>query len=112
MPQCGSARCAVSGRHISGSARPWNLCRTSRVLTRKSRERRVNAMSLAAPPVHEKDPQAFPELDDADLAVIRGLAIQCSFEDGQPIFRAGDADLDLFVVEAGAIEILNAADGD
>ena len=70
-------------------------------------------MSLAAPPVHpghEKDPQAFPELDDSDLAVIRELAIQCSFEDGQPVFRAGDADLDLFVVEAGAIEILNAAD--
>jgi len=52
-------------------------------------ERRVNAMSLATPPVHpehEKDPQAFPELDDGDLAVIRGLAIQCSFEDGQPVF--------------------------
>jgi thioredoxin reductase (NADPH) len=28
------------------------------------------------------------------------------------VFRAGDADLDLFVVESGAIEILNAADGD
>ena len=72
-------------------------------------------MTLAAPPVHpehENDLQAFPTLDDADLAVIRALAIPCSFDDGQAIFRAGDADLDLFVVESGGIEILNAADGD
>ena len=72
-------------------------------------------MTVAAPPVQaepENDVQAFPKLDDADLAVIRALAIPCSFEDGQLIFRAGDADLDLFVVESGGIEILNAADGD
>jgi CRP-like cAMP-binding protein len=35
----------------------------------------------------------------------------CAFEDGQNIFRAGDADLDLFVVESGAIEIMNPSDG-
>ncbi len=72
-------------------------------------------MTLAAPSVdaaYANDPQAFPTLDDADLAVIRAMAIPCSFEDGQLIFRAGDADLDLFVVESGGIEILNAADGD
>jgi thioredoxin reductase (NADPH) len=72
-------------------------------------------VTLAAPPAYpepENDLQAFPTLDDADLAVIRGLAVPCSFEDGQSIFRAGDSDLDLFVVESGEIEILNAADGD
>src|SRR5690348_15605308 len=75
-------------------------------------------MSLAteiADAVHphaEQDPQAFPELDDADLAALRALAVPCEFKDGETIFHAGQADLDLFVVESGAIEILNAADGD
>jgi thioredoxin reductase (NADPH) len=55
---------------------------------------------------------AFPRLDAGDLAALRPLATPCSFEDGQSIFRAGDADLDLFVVESGGIEITNPADGD
>jgi thioredoxin reductase (NADPH) len=54
---------------------------------------------------------AFPQLDASDLAALAPLAEACSFEDGQTVFRAGDADLDLFVVESGAIEILNPADG-
>src|SRR5215510_2847277 len=72
-------------------------------------------MSLAAPPVHpehQSNPQAFPELDDRDLAALRALATPADFEDGESVFHAGDADLDLFIVESGAIEILNAADGD
>src|SRR5262245_66531506 len=56
-------------------------------------------------------PTAFPRLTAAELAALRPLAVPCSFEDGQSVFRAGDADLDLFVVESGAIEILNPADG-
>ncbi len=55
---------------------------------------------------------AFPTLDAADLAALRPLATCCSYKDGEVIFRAGDADLDLFVVESGEIEILNPADGD
>jgi thioredoxin reductase (NADPH) len=58
-------------------------------------------------PPTETDKIAFPRLDASDLAAIKPLAISCSFEDGQTVFRAGDADLDLFVVESGAIEILN-----
>src|SRR5438132_11384349 len=57
------------------------------------------------------DPIAFPHLNASDLAAIRHLATSCSFKDGEAVFRAGDADLDLFVVESGAIEILNPADG-
>ena len=53
---------------------------------------------------------AFPRLDANDLAALKPLATSCSFEDGQTVFRAGDADLDLFVVESGAIEILNPSD--
>ena len=56
------------------------------------------------------DAIAFPRLDASDLVSLAPLATLCSFEDGQTVFRAGQADLDLFVVESGAIEILNPAD--
>jgi thioredoxin reductase (NADPH) len=53
---------------------------------------------------------AFPVLDASDLASLKPLASSCTFADGEFVFRAGDADLDLFVVESGAIEIRNPAD--
>jgi thioredoxin reductase (NADPH) len=62
--------------------------------------------SIATP-----DPIAFPRLDDVDLAALRPLATSCTFEDGQTVFRAGDPDMDLFVVESGAIEVINPSDG-
>src|SRR3984957_8808864 len=58
-------------------------------------------------PPTETDKIAFPRLAASELAAIKPLAISCSFADGQTVFQAGDADLDLFVVESGAIEILN-----
>ena len=61
-------------------------------------------------PATTSDAIAFPELDASDLASLRPLATSCSFEDGQIVFSVGDADLDLFVVEAGAIEIVNPSD--
>jgi len=61
-------------------------------------------------PTTTSDAIAFPQLDANDLASLRPLATSCSFEDGQTIFRVGDADLDLFVVESGAIEIVNPSD--
>src|SRR5258706_415108 len=115
MPRSRSVPCADSARRILASVRPWIWSHVSPVVPRDDRKRRGEAVTLAAPSVdaaYANDPQAFPILDDADLAVIRAMAIPCSFEDGQLIFRAGDADLDLFVVESGGIEILNAADGD
>jgi thioredoxin reductase (NADPH) len=54
---------------------------------------------------------AFPTLDATDLASIAPLAETVTFEDGQVIFKAGQMDLDLFIVETGAIEILNPSDG-
>jgi thioredoxin reductase (NADPH) len=56
------------------------------------------------------DAIAFPKLDESDLAYLKPFAATCTFEDGQTVFRAGDADLDLFVVESGALEILNPSD--
>ena len=54
---------------------------------------------------------AFPQLDAADLAALKALATCCSFEDGETIFRAGEADPDMFVVESGGIEIVNPSQG-
>ena len=63
-------------------------------------------------PISISEPLAFPKLDDSDLAALKPLATICSYKDGEVVFRAGDADLDLFVVECGAIDILNPSDGD
>src|SRR5256885_1479168 len=65
----------------------------------------MNAAALT-----ESDTIAFPHLDESDLSALRPLATSCSFDDGQIVFRAGDAELDLFVVESGAIEIINPSD--
>ena len=58
------------------------------------------------------DTSTFPSLATAEIEFLRPLAEPCRFEDGATVFRAGDAQLDLFVVEVGAIEIRNPADDD
>ena len=50
-------------------------------------------------PDTSSDPIAFPRLTPEDLALLKPLATPCTYEDGQTVFRAGSADLDLFVVE-------------
>src|SRR5262245_59306054 len=52
---------------------------------------------------------AFPRLTPDDLALLRPLGHSCWYEDGQTIFRAGDEAAELFVIESGAMEILNPA---
>jgi len=52
---------------------------------------------------------AFPHLTPGDLEQLRPFGTPCSYEDGQVVFAAGDDDVDLFIVESGAIEILNPA---
>ena len=54
---------------------------------------------------------AFPTLNDGELRVLESMACAQRYADGQVVFRAGDADLDLFVVKTGAIDILNPTDG-
>jgi thioredoxin reductase (NADPH) len=55
---------------------------------------------------------AFPRLTDAELKLVEPLATPCEFADGETVFRAGDAEIDLFIVESGAIEIQNPTNGD
>jgi len=56
------------------------------------------------------NPIAFPRLEAYDLAILKPLSDILTFSDGEVIFHAGDADLDLFVVETGGIKILNPSD--
>ena len=43
--------------------------------------------------------------------MVRPLATACEYADGQIVFHAGQADLDLFIVESGGLEIQNPVDG-
>jgi thioredoxin reductase (NADPH) len=54
---------------------------------------------------------AFPKLSTSELAVLQSLATSHEYDDGETIFRAGKADIDLCVVESGRIDILNPTDG-
>jgi thioredoxin reductase (NADPH) len=53
---------------------------------------------------------AFPKLTDAEMQALEPLAECKQVRDGEYLFHAGDAELDLYVVEKGLIEILNPAD--
>src|SRR3954447_17006099 len=55
---------------------------------------------------------AFPRLSITELTLVKSLATPCDFADGETIFRAGQAEIDLFIVESGQVEIRNPMDGD
>jgi thioredoxin reductase (NADPH) len=48
---------------------------------------------------------AFPRLSSAECARIKALATSCEYADGETIFRAGQAEVDFYVVEAGHVDI-------
>jgi len=54
---------------------------------------------------------AFPRLTSAELALVKPLATVRDYADDETIFRAGQADIDLYIVESGQIEIQNPMDG-
>ena len=60
----------------------------------------------------QADEDAFPQLTSAELALVKPLATPFDYADGETIFPAGQANIDLFIVESGAIEIRNPAEGD
>lgn len=53
---------------------------------------------------------AFPRLNEAEMAFVASMAHREQFENGQAIFEAGDDHLDFIAVESGKIEILNPTD--
>src|SRR5437016_5790688 len=57
------------------------------------------------------DPTAFAKLTNEEMALLLPCAISEEFTDGEIIFKAGDEDVDVFVIESGAVEIRNPNDG-
>src|SRR5580704_5567004 len=57
------------------------------------------------------DIAAFPRLTTAEIAVLKPLATPHDYADGDTVFAAGQADIDLFVVESGQMDVLNPVDG-
>jgi thioredoxin reductase (NADPH) len=55
---------------------------------------------------------AFPQLNSAEIALVRSSATPHDYSDGEIVFRAGDTDIDLCIVESGQIEIRNPRDDD
>jgi thioredoxin reductase (NADPH) len=53
---------------------------------------------------------AFARLTSAELALVKPLAKPCDYADGDIVFRAGQPDIDLYVVESGRMEIRNPTD--
>jgi thioredoxin reductase (NADPH) len=58
------------------------------------------------------DPEAFPTLDDADLAVFEALGTRRSIAVGDYLYREGDASYDFYVVVSGTVDILVRSDGE
>src|SRR5262245_16556288 len=59
---------------------------------------------------HSEEKAAFPELTSAEIAMVKPMATARDCVDGEIVFRAGQADIDFYIVESGAIEIQNPAD--
>jgi thioredoxin reductase (NADPH) len=57
------------------------------------------------------DARAFPTLDEQELDVFRQIGCVQKFEAGQFVFRAGDADIDFYIVKSGQLDMLNPSDG-
>ena len=50
---------------------------------------------------------AFPRLTDEEMDLLKPFASCEHFESGEEVFKAGQPDIDMFVVRAGLLEILN-----
>src|SRR5258708_29555986 len=58
------------------------------------------------------DGEAFPTLDDADIAVFDTLGTRRSIAVGDYLYREGDASYDFYVVVTGAVDIVVRSDGE
>src|ERR1700686_1608573 len=56
--------------------------------------------------------EAFPTLEEADIAVFEALGTRQSVTEGEYLFRQGDATYDFYVVISGAVEIVLRSDGE
>jgi thioredoxin reductase (NADPH) len=64
---------------------------------------------MAMPDAHAV---AFPTLDDTQVATLSTFGTRRSLHDGESLFKAGDREFKFFVVERGAVEILEHSRGE
>src|ERR1700733_9997863 len=50
---------------------------------------------------------AFPKLSDSEATHLAGMATICDFKDGELVFQVGQRGLSLYVVESGAIAVVD-----
>lgn len=50
---------------------------------------------------------AFPRLSGSEMELVRHVGARREFEDGDVVFRAGDAGIDFHVVESGMLRVIN-----
>ena len=74
--------------------------------------RRPSVIDVASSDRAQIDEVAFPHLTSAELALVKPLATPCDYADGETIFRAGQAEIDLYIIESGHMEIHNPTGGD
>jgi thioredoxin reductase (NADPH) len=55
---------------------------------------------------------AFPTLDDAQVTTLAKFGTRRLLRDGEPLFKAGDREYKFFVVERGAVEIVEHSSGE
>jgi thioredoxin reductase (NADPH) len=55
---------------------------------------------------------AFPTLDDAQVATLARFGTRRLLRDGEHLFKAGDREYKFFVVERGAVEIVEHSSGE
>jgi thioredoxin reductase (NADPH) len=57
-----------------------------------------------------EDKRAFPSFDEEELGYIRKVALRADVRRRRGDVEAGDAEMDMFVIETGGIAITNPAD--
>jgi hypothetical protein len=53
---------------------------------------------------------AFPRLTEAEFNLLKPLASMRDYDDSETVFNAGQAEIDLFFVESGGVDIFNPSD--
>lgn len=58
------------------------------------------------------DADAFPTLDEGEIAVLEGMGVRRSVPAGEYLYREGDASYDFYVILSGSAEIILHSDGE
>lgn len=56
--------------------------------------------------------RAFPKMTDEEMRCIVEIGSRRSYRDGEPLFQAGDRDFSFFVIESGAVRIVEHSTGE